>query len=400
MIKILTAIGNPKLNNELSKYSEFKILGKDIQYMDGIIELLELNTDINYLIISEILCGNYSLEELIEKIYKINRKIKIIIILENKNIELEDKLLKFGVYDILYDKSDINEIINLLKSKNIEYLNKELREEIDNLKEIIIENNKIKNNKIKRKKFTKIYKKNNEINNLPGKIIAIAGTEDTEKSIFSAMISTILSKKYKILLIDFNLINSNIYIIFNKNKYPKNIKKINEYSLKDFIIKINNNLDIITGLDYIFKNKKKFEKNIIEQMQELKKIYNYIFINFYSEKIIKENRTLLNNCDNIFLLTGVNNLKIKKIKNQLYNINKKYMINNKKIKLILYNYNKIDLIFYNKFNIKNIFKDIDIIGKIKYSIFCDFYINNNFKNSNINFILRNKIYKIIEKIKN
>ena len=131
MIKIITALGNPILNNELRKYSEFEVIGKDIQYMDGIIELLEINPNINYLILSEILDGQTDLTDLIDKIIKINRKIKIIIILNDKNIEIEEKLAQKGIYDILYDKTDIIEIINLLKTKNIEYLNKELREEIN-----------------------------------------------------------------------------------------------------------------------------------------------------------------------------------------------------------------------------------------------------------------------------
>ena len=77
MIKILTALGNPSLNNELKKYKDFEIIGKDIQYKDGIIEILEINPDINYLIVSEELDGQTSLEELIDLIIKINRKKKI-----------------------------------------------------------------------------------------------------------------------------------------------------------------------------------------------------------------------------------------------------------------------------------------------------------------------------------
>ena len=42
MIKIVTALGNPCLNTELNKYDDFEIIGKDIQYKDGIIEILEL----------------------------------------------------------------------------------------------------------------------------------------------------------------------------------------------------------------------------------------------------------------------------------------------------------------------------------------------------------------------
>lgn len=94
MIKIVTALGNPSLNTELKKHSEFEVIGKDIQYKDGVLEILELNNDINYLIISEMLDGIISFEELINLIKKLNRKIKIIIVLKEKNIEMEEYLIK------------------------------------------------------------------------------------------------------------------------------------------------------------------------------------------------------------------------------------------------------------------------------------------------------------------
>ena len=94
MIKIVTALGNPCLNKELNKYDDFEIIGKDIQYKDGILEILELNNDVNYVIISEMLDGIISFEEVINSIIKLNRKIKIIAVLKEKNIEIEEYLLK------------------------------------------------------------------------------------------------------------------------------------------------------------------------------------------------------------------------------------------------------------------------------------------------------------------
>ena len=78
--KIITAIGNPILNNELNKIENFIIINNDILYQEGIIEFLEINKQIDFLILSQLLPGNYNLEELIEKIKEKNKKIKIIII--------------------------------------------------------------------------------------------------------------------------------------------------------------------------------------------------------------------------------------------------------------------------------------------------------------------------------
>ena len=41
MKKIITALNNPNLNEELKKENDVKILFKDIQYKEGIIEILE-----------------------------------------------------------------------------------------------------------------------------------------------------------------------------------------------------------------------------------------------------------------------------------------------------------------------------------------------------------------------
>ena len=48
--KIITAIGNPKINEELKKEINFEIIGKDIQYREAIIEILEKNNKINFII--------------------------------------------------------------------------------------------------------------------------------------------------------------------------------------------------------------------------------------------------------------------------------------------------------------------------------------------------------------
>ena len=46
---ILTAIGNPMLNNELKKIENINIVNNDIQYQEGIFEILEINKNIDFL---------------------------------------------------------------------------------------------------------------------------------------------------------------------------------------------------------------------------------------------------------------------------------------------------------------------------------------------------------------
>lgn len=384
MIKIVTALGNPNLNNELNKYREFEIIGKDIQYMDGIIEILELNANIDYLIISEILDGQISLENLIDIIYKINKKIKIIVILNEKNIKLEENLLRKGIYDILYDKTDFIEIVNLLKTKNIESLNKELREEIENLKEIILKNKKQRIFKINKEKFQKSDK---------CQIIGITGSRGIGKTTFSITIANSIKSKYKVLLVDLDLINSDIKNIYQE----KNIKK-EDFFIENYINNIDNNISVITGLNLIYNSGKLSLDKFKYELTKIKDKYDYIIVDAYLDPIFKENEKIFELCDKILFLTGVNNLEIKKSENLLNIMCKNWKIDSKKIYMVMYKYKIIDLIFFNEINLKNIFTNIKIIEKIKYSHLNNIYINKCFKNIFFNILIKKKYLLLINKI--
>ena len=146
MKKIITAIGNENINNELKKQINLQVLLNDIQYKEGIVEVLEDYEDIDFIIINSELPGEMSLKQLIQNILEINKRIKIIIFSENKNEELEKYLYNKGVYKVLYDNEI--EISDLIKLVNNNSENDELKEEINKLKEIILEKEKRKNKNI------------------------------------------------------------------------------------------------------------------------------------------------------------------------------------------------------------------------------------------------------------
>ena len=77
MKTVITAIANPIINNELKKEKNIEVIGNDIQYKDGVIEILEKNIEVNYIILSDILIGEELLINLIRKINEINKNIKI-----------------------------------------------------------------------------------------------------------------------------------------------------------------------------------------------------------------------------------------------------------------------------------------------------------------------------------
>ncbi len=299
MKKIITAIGNENLNKKLREENTFEIMANDIQYREGILEYLEQNRNIDFLILSELLQGEIELKELIQKIKTINFNIQIILFLENKNEELENYLYAKGIYFIFYNNQiKISEIIELIKNEKQD-TNMQLKRELDELKELLLKkenseineknifekvkdkitnkvksnmtneknnkiDNKIKNeitNKIENKMENKInIKLNNETENIKNKIICVSGTSGVGKSIFSVNLANSFmenkkdnyldnnkvkkifkdfkSSHNKILIIDFDILNNSLHTILGIKKYSEKIKnKIrNNDLLKDIQI--------------------------------------------------------------------------------------------------------------------------------------------------------------------
>lgn len=379
MKKIITALGNQVLNNELKKINEFEIVANDLQYKEAIIELLEINKNVNYIILSGILPGNITLTDLITKIKIINNNIEIILLLEKKEKEIEKKLKEQKIKNVLYiDNVKINDIIKILKNKKINNKTKIPQEE--NIKNEI--NRKIKiNNNIKKQIKTEC------------KVISVLGSNGVGKSIYSVCMSNYLNnKKNKILIIDFDILNNSIHTILGISKYNK--KKNNKKIINDCIINVDNNISVLTGENII----KKYKKNInyiVKLLEILKEKYDYIIIDTSAECFFDINKTIINKSDiNIFLLEA-NLLEITKATKLLEIYNKNWNIDERKIKIVINKYNK-NAISMNI--IKKLFSDYEIIGKLEMSNIYNYIINKNNKIIFKNYKNNNEYKKINEKI--
>ena len=455
---IITAINNPNLNNELKKEKYLNIVGRDLQYREAILEMLEINK-IDILIIYEQLPGNIEIEELIKKIKFKNEKIKIILILEKENKEKEIKLNKLYNIDIYYNnKLNIKELIKIINEKEIG--KEELKEEIKKLENIIKENNYKINNKliknnnninnkktekninnnyknkyknktnkkeIKNKSIKLENKKNENIDFFNDEkesiyekreLITATGGSDLENLIFLKNLAQNYKNqklKEKILIIDFEFPKENIFknkknninLINNKNKILEKIEKIEK-------IEKNKNNKLDNKINNKTKNKIKIEeikKLIINKINSnLYFLQNYYLI----LKIKKINNNLyqkiLNQIKNNFSIILIN------LKNdyKLINLNKK-IIEKSTIDFILLSpniegikYAKELLNYYEKSKTKviinkNIKRKInkEIIKKIiKYNKKI-YYLKINKKNNRINNSINNKIKKyLIKNIKN
>lgn len=395
MKKIITALAEPQLNNELKKEKDFIVIGKDIQYQEGVIEILETEKEVDFLIISEALPGNEKIENLIEKIKQINNEVNIVIILENKKEELEKNLYSKNVYLILYNKIEIKEIIKLIKNKK-EDENEKIKKEINDLKKIIIEQNS-KNKQNKKQKIKEVKELNSQ-----KEIICILGSGGVGKSIFTVNLakSLIYSKK-KILIIDFDILNNSLHTILGVKKYSEKIsKKIKENNLikdkiglKELKIKINKRIDLISGINLLFDSKYKINNIQFNNLfNDVKKFYDVIIIDTSSECFFNYTKDIIKKSNiNIFIVEP-NLLEIQKSKNILKIYKEEWDIDNNKINILFnkFNKNSIDINI-----LKIIFSEYNIIGKIDINNKYNLIINKNANKIDKN--IKKEYLKIIEK---
>lgn len=358
-MKIITAINNPKLNDELKNEKNIEIICKDIFYKEGILEILENEINIDYIIINSQLEGEIKLNKLIEKIIEKNEKIKIIILIKKEN--------KNNFYKLKNTKDNNIEIIKDIKNKNIIriFYNEEIN--LDNLKNY---------KKTRDYNETKLCKK--DIKSECKKVMFL-GDRQVGKSMTIAILSKKLAQKNKkILIIEMNKNNSDLLLILRKktstkkivnkkrkvkNKFIKiNKKYFNKKNklkiIKKLIIKLDKNIDIISY--------KKIIK--INTIKKLEKNYNYIFIEINLEKNNFKNNKIIKNINEKILIIRPNLLGIKNTK-KIIEENK---INNFKIIINNYNIYSVD-----EKIIENIFNKNKIIEKINYKKEYDEIINNN-----------------------
>lgn len=453
MKKILTAINNPKLNEELRKESNFQIIGKDIQYKEAILEVLEKNNEIDLIILSDKIPGEIKLENLIEKIKIENDKIKIIFILEKENNKIEKILIKNNIIDIYYnDKINLKELIKIINKQEIN-----MEEEIIKLKKIIEEKskneNKIKNKKNfylkkifkiikdKIKKTIKIILKKEKNSykkwNMSTKIITFSGNNKSGKSTLSLIISQYLStKNKKVLLIDGDLEKQDLSFILKKNKknksmlscffknkkhedkkIKKKIKKIINnknrklinnkniiyyYPLKKiinlFTRKINKNLYFFNGLNELLKNNKLKREKIINYLlfflsKRIKKFYQFIIIDLSKSNGSSINQLIIKNSDINFIVIEANMLGIKEIQSILKVYKKEWKVNKNSLHIVS---NKRNFCSINKSLILKCIPLKNKIYEIKENKIYHLIFFNYFKKK---FLLKNKnIKKEINKI--
>lgn len=372
-MKILTAMGNPELNMKMQEYEEFEIISKDIQYKEGILEILEDKKEVDILILTNNILGELDFKELINKIIKIKNNLKIIVFLDKEDEKIEQYLNSKNIYKIYFlNKINFDLFIKDF-FKNSQKNNFKIAQEIQEFKGLIYENKKIKENK----------KLN--LKNCKTKIISITGNYNSGKTVFSYIFSNYISNKnYRVLIIDMNLENNDLesILIRKVKKHLKNNLKILNFN---FIIKkIKNNLFCSINMKNELNKLNELEVYKIKEIfTKVNLDYDIILIdtqsnikNLFIEKILKIS-------DKIIFLSEENLFEVQKMEDILEIISHDIKIKNDKIKVILNKTNEYKILDY----------DTKIIGRIPYNSLYTKLINNNFEKNDLE-----KLNSIYEKI--
>ena len=336
--RIITALLNNQVNSELTKEENIQVIEKDLLYQDAVIETIESNENIDYLLLNENLPGE-NLNEFINKIEKL-QPIKIILFVDK--IKKEQNQFQTQIYKI-YENGEVTleEIKKIIKEENYTY---ELEQEIRNLKRIIEEKNKEKEksilNKLIKIEKEKEYQKQ-------GKVISIAGFGSFFKTRFIIdLINGIKNKQ--VILINMDILD-----------YEK--EDILKTALKD-------NIKIERASKILFHNNKTITKDeLAKKINQYKKQYDYIIVNNSAECFFELNKSILNEADKILFVIE-KNIKDIKISNNLLKIyENNWKVDTTKIDIVLNNIKDpkdIEIIPYERKEAKMQERKIKIYKKI------------------------------------
>ena len=242
-----------------------------------------------------------------------------------------------------------------------------------------------------------------------GEIITILGPSGIGKSIFSIIFSNNFENK-KTLIFNLDFFNNSLIKLLEINKkIQKNNKKTekninfyqNNLKIEDFILKSKYNIDYISGSEIIFNSKKTITPQKIKNViNNLKNKYDLILVDSSSECLLDYLKEILKISNYSIFISGSNLLEIRKSQKLLEIYTKEWEISKNKIKIIFNKWTKQSI---DDEVLKELFRNYEILGKIKLSDFYDLAINkNNIKikeiQKDINKIKRKIIRKKVIKI--
>lgn len=369
------------------------MLCSDIQYKEGILEYLEENQNVDYIILNESLEGEIEVQELINVIRKKVKNVKIIIV-SNENID-EEKIIK----QLNNEEKKIKPEIKQKVLKKYSETENKLNKEIENLKK---EESNYRNKKSifsqKTLPINNIFysQKNNQSENNEN-VVCILGPNGIGKSVFSILLAQTMENK-KCVIIDFDILNQSLHTMLGVKKYKEKIKKgiskndlINHnQDFEKYIIKTKMNIDLLSGMNLILDAKYKLSsKKIVNIIKKLKEKYDVIIFDTSPENFMDYTKELIFLSNKIIFISGANLLEVKKSEKLLEIYTKEWGVSKNKINIV---FNRCTNKSIDTDILREIFNRYTILGKIQLNDYYDLVINKNMSQ-------KSKIRKEIENIK-
>ena len=146
MKKIVTALGNSFLNDELTKYAKYDVLTDDIIYQEGVLDFIS-QKEVDVLIISGLLQGTQNLVDFASAIRQQNIMMRVVFIVDSISDEEKNLLFSKGIFDILYDENaEIEDVLEAIDREEPISYKAQLQNEVSKLKEKMEENFKYYSN--------------------------------------------------------------------------------------------------------------------------------------------------------------------------------------------------------------------------------------------------------------
>lgn len=402
MTKILTALGNPTVNNELKKYEKYDVIGDDLQYQEAVFDVLAYE-DADVIIISGLLQGQFEFDEFVLEVKKKNIGARLIVIVDEIDDETKNILMAKGIFDIFYDdKITMQDILDsidreepisrarILSEISSEYVATDKEEQLENKKYVIQKQ----------------------------EIIVVSGTNGSGKSTVAANLAKNLSKKTtsKILLIDMDTLNGNIDELLNINKVPENVEilldedkkcginyiadlisknRFDTNVLEDLVISTGK-FDVVTGNTSLHSCQNILNEECYKRLIEsAKEIYDFIIIDTSSNIFLDSTKWAIQIANRVLFVVEDSYICLKKATQLLYVFEELWAVWKGKIQLIINKKTRNNL---EKETIENIL-DLSLVGQIPQNSQDD---DNKYEEilRTINYIPKLTVMEKIDKIKN